>query len=160
MNPATALRNLISAVYNLLSALKFHLQIDILGCPLVFFIIIERFNLKKLNEVECKEQYQVEISDRFAALENLDDDVDINSAWETVRENIKISGKESLGYELKKDKPLSDKGCSELLDQRKQAKLQWLQDPSQISGDNINSIRHEASQHFRNKKKGISERQN
>jgi hypothetical protein len=32
---------------------------------------IERFNLKKLNEVEGKEQYQIEISNRFAALENL-----------------------------------------------------------------------------------------
>jgi hypothetical protein len=32
---------------------------------------MERFNLKKLNEVEGKEQYRVEISNRFAALENL-----------------------------------------------------------------------------------------
>jgi uncharacterized metal-binding protein YceD (DUF177 family) len=31
----------------------------------------EIFNLKKLNEVEDKEQYHVEISNRFAALENL-----------------------------------------------------------------------------------------
>jgi hypothetical protein len=29
------------------------------------------FNLKKLNEVEGKEHYCVEISNRFAALENL-----------------------------------------------------------------------------------------
>jgi hypothetical protein len=33
---------------------------------------LERFNLKKLNEVEGKEQYRVEISNRVAALENLD----------------------------------------------------------------------------------------
>jgi hypothetical protein len=39
------------------------------------------FNLKKLNEVEGKEQYCVEVSNRFAALENLDAEVDINSAW-------------------------------------------------------------------------------
>jgi hypothetical protein len=31
---------------------------------------MERFNLKKLNEVEGKEQYRVEISNTFAALEN------------------------------------------------------------------------------------------
>jgi hypothetical protein len=31
---------------------------------------------------------------------------EINSAWETIRENIKISAKESLGYyEVKKHKP-------------------------------------------------------
>jgi hypothetical protein len=59
---------------------------------------MERFNLKKLNEVEGKEQYRVEISKRIAALENLDTEVDINRAWETVRENIKISAKESLRY--------------------------------------------------------------
>jgi ABC-type transporter Mla maintaining outer membrane lipid asymmetry ATPase subunit MlaF len=32
---------------------------------------IERLNLKNLNVVEGKEQYPVEISGRFAALENL-----------------------------------------------------------------------------------------
>jgi hypothetical protein len=39
---------------------------------------MERFNLKKLNEVEGKAQYRVEISNRFAALDNLDTEVDIN----------------------------------------------------------------------------------
>jgi hypothetical protein len=29
--------------------------------------------------------------------------------------------------------------------------LHWLQDASQINGDNLNSIRREASRHFRNK---------
>jgi hypothetical protein len=32
---------------------------------------MERLNLKKLNEILGKEQYHVEISNRFAALENL-----------------------------------------------------------------------------------------
>jgi hypothetical protein len=58
----------------------------------------QRFNLKKLNEVESKEQYCFEISNRFASLEGLDAEVKINSAWETTRQNIKISAKESLGY--------------------------------------------------------------
>jgi hypothetical protein len=65
-------------------------------------------------------------------LENLDAEVDINRAWEIIRENINISAKESPGhYELKKHKLWFDEGCSKLLDQRKQAKLQWLQEPSQ-----------------------------
>jgi hypothetical protein len=29
--------------------------------------------------------------------------------------------------------------------------LQWLQDPSEISGDNLNNVRRQASRHFRNK---------
>jgi hypothetical protein len=56
---------------------------------------MERFNLKKLKEVEGKEQYEVEVSTRFAALEDLDSEVEINSAWETIRENTEISAKES-----------------------------------------------------------------
>jgi hypothetical protein len=48
------------------------------------------------------------------ASENLDNEVDINRAWKTIRENIKISGTESPGYsELKKHKPWFDEGCSE-----------------------------------------------
>jgi hypothetical protein len=41
---------------------------------------IERFNLKKLNEVDGKEQYHVEITNRFTALESLDAEVHINRA--------------------------------------------------------------------------------
>jgi hypothetical protein len=105
-------------------------------------IHVERFNLKKLNEVEGKEQYHVEISNRFAVLESLDTEVGVNKDF---RENIKISAKESLGYyELKKNKPWFHEGCSKLLDQRKQAKLEWLQDPSEINGDNLNNIRQDA----------------
>jgi hypothetical protein len=42
---------------------------------------MERFNSKKLNEVEGKEQYRVEISSRFADLEDLYPEVDSNNAW-------------------------------------------------------------------------------
>jgi hypothetical protein len=31
--------------------------------------------------------------------------------------------------------------------------LQWLQDPSEINGDNLNNIKRETSRHFRNKKR-------
>jgi hypothetical protein len=54
---------------------------------------------------------------------------------------------------LKELKQWFVEGWSELLDQRKQAKFQWLQDPSEIKGDNLNNIRRETSRHFRNKKR-------
>jgi hypothetical protein len=41
---------------------------------------MERFNLRKLKDVEGKKQFHVEVSDRFAALEDLDTEVEINSA--------------------------------------------------------------------------------
>jgi hypothetical protein len=37
----------------------------------------------------------MEMSNRFAALENLDENLDINSAWESIRDNIKTSAKEN-----------------------------------------------------------------
>jgi len=62
----------------------------------------ERFNPRKLNEPEVMKQYQSDTENRFAALGNLSDDEDINRDWENIKENIKISAKESLGlYELK-----------------------------------------------------------
>jgi hypothetical protein len=62
---------------------------------------LERFDLKKLDGMEIKEKYQVEISNRFAALESLDDSFDTNNAWESIRENIKASAKDNLGYQTK-----------------------------------------------------------
>jgi hypothetical protein len=119
---------------------------------------MERFNLKKLNKVRGKVKFHVEISNIFAALEDLDAEVKINNAWDTIRENIKISAKESL--EFKKHKTLFSEGCSKLLDLRKQAKLQWLQDPSEINGDSLNNVRREASRYFGNKKEERTVRKN
>jgi hypothetical protein len=80
--------------------------------------------------------------------------LDSNSAWEIIREHIKTSAKENLGYQkLKHNKPWFDDECSKLIDQQKQAKLQWLQNPSQISGDNLQNLRLETSRTFRNKKR-------
>jgi hypothetical protein len=64
--------------------------------------------------------------------------VDINRAGESMRENINISNKGSLGYyELKKHKPWLEERGSELLYQRKQAKLYWIKGQSKINGDNL-----------------------
>jgi hypothetical protein len=68
---------------------------------------------QNLNNVEVKEKYQVETSNRFAALESLDDSFQINSAWKDVRENINASAKDNLGYHrLKHNKPWFDNECS------------------------------------------------
>ena len=57
----------------------------------------QSFNLRKINEPEVREQYQIEITNRFAALENLSNDEDVDRTWENIKENIKTSAKESLG---------------------------------------------------------------
>jgi hypothetical protein len=51
--------------------------------------------------------------------------VDIHTIWETITDNVKIPDKESVGYyELKKQTPWFDKGCSKLLNPGEKAKLQ------------------------------------
>jgi hypothetical protein len=65
-------------------------------------------------------------------LENLNDSEDINKAWENMKKNVKISTKEMLGlHEWKQRKLWLDEECSQFLGQRKQVKMQWLQDPNQ-----------------------------
>jgi hypothetical protein len=114
---------------------------------------VEGFSLKKLNIVEVQEQSQLKISKRFATLENLDSR-DVSRTPENIRENIKISAKESLGqYEWKQHKLLFHEECLKFVDYKKQAKLQWLQGPSQVNADNLNNVRHETNRHFRNKKR-------
>jgi hypothetical protein len=116
----------------------------------------KRFNLRKLSELEVRKQNQIEITNIFASLENLSDSEDINRAWENihVQEGIKAPAKESLGvHELKQHKPRFDEQCLGFLDQRKQAKMQWIQDPSQSNVDNLNNVRYDASRHFRHKNK-------
>ena len=54
---------------------------------------------------------------------------------------------------MKQHKPWLDEECLYFLVERKQAKLQWVQDPSQRNLENLNNVRSEASRHFRNKKK-------
>ena len=57
---------------------------------------------------------------------------------------------------MKQHKPWFDEECLGILDQRKEAKMQCIQDPSQSSVDNLNNVRRYASRHEK-KKEGISE---
>jgi len=117
----------------------------------------QRFNLRKLNEPEVMQQYQTEITNRFAALENLNNDEDVNRTWENMKGNIQTSAKENLDvHEFKQNKTWFDEECLGFLDQRKRAKMQWIQDPSQNNVHNLNNVIHEVSRHFR-ETEGISE---
>jgi hypothetical protein len=118
----------------------------------------ERFNLKKLKELEVRKQYQIEITNRFAALENLDNDGDINRAWENIKESIQTSARESLGlHDSKQHKPWFDEERLGFLGRRKQAKMKWMQDPSQSNVENPNKVRRDASRHLKEQKEGLYE---
>jgi hypothetical protein len=95
-----------------------------------------------------------EISTRFSAFENLCAEIYINSASEKIRDNTISSTKESAGYyEVKRHAPCFDEGYSELLDQREEAKLQWLHNKCLIDGDKLNNIRHDGSRYSSDNKK-------
>jgi len=81
---------------------------------------VDRFNLRKLNELEVREQYQNKVSDMFVVLENLHDSEDINRVWESSKDLNKTSAKRSLSlYELKQNKTWFDEECLRILVQRK-----------------------------------------
>jgi hypothetical protein len=51
---------------------------------------VERCNLKKLCEVQVREQYHSKILNKFAALENFINSEGINRGGEDIKENIKF----------------------------------------------------------------------
>ncbi|KAJ4441755.1 hypothetical protein ANN_11613 [Periplaneta americana] len=94
----------------------------------------------------------------FATLESSDEvekELHVNSAWKNIRDSIKISATQSIGYyETKKKKPWFDEDCCMVVERRKQAKLKFLQDPDEEKRDNYFNERREASRTLRNKKRG------
>jgi hypothetical protein len=71
---------------------------------------VERLHLRKLSELEVRKEYQIKISNRFAALENLNESEDVNRTWENIKEINKTLAEDSLSlYELKQHKPWFDK---------------------------------------------------
>jgi glycine betaine/choline ABC-type transport system substrate-binding protein len=79
----------------------------------------ERHNLKNLNEGNAKEQYQVTIRNKFAALGNLECSGDINRTRNNIRQSIKLSAQESAGYcELHHRRTWFDVECSKLVNRR------------------------------------------
>jgi hypothetical protein len=72
----------------------------------------------------------------------------------TILERTSKFRPKSPGYcESKHRKQWLDEERSELVDRRKQDKLQWLQDQSEANEDNLSDARREASRHFRNKER-------
>jgi hypothetical protein len=108
----------------------------------------------ELGELEVGKKYPIKISNKFGSSDILNDSEDIYTAWEYIKENTVTSVTQSLGlYKLKQHKPWFDKKCLRFLDQRKQVKIQRLQDPNRSNIDNLNNVRREASRHFRNRTK-------
>ena len=89
-------------------------------------------------------------------MEDLKDIEGVYRPWENIKENIQTSAEESLGlHESKQNKRWFDEKCFGFLEQRKRAKMQWIQDTSQNNVDILNNVRHEDSRYFRDKRRHI-----
>jgi hypothetical protein len=97
---------------------------------------MEMFNHRKLNESEGKEKYCVEVWNSFAALEDLDAEVEINTAWETIWKHIEISYQlDVCYYEPKRHKPLFHGDAQSIIRSKETSQIaKWLQDPREING--------------------------
>ena len=78
---------------------------------------LEKFNLGKLSEVGVRELCQIKTSNSFSV-----DSEDTSRPGKNIKQNIRVSAKESLG-----------------LYEQKQAKVWWLQDPNQTNVCNKNN---------------------
>jgi len=61
-------------------------------------LIVEKFSVKKLCGVEFMKYHLIKIADRFEAFKNLVHSRSISRTWLNIRENTKISAKNSLGH--------------------------------------------------------------
>jgi len=83
----------------------------------------ESFHPRKIHELEVSKQYQIEITNRFAALEKLNDDEGINRAWGNIKVNIETLAKDCIClHKLKQHKPWFDEECLSFLIKRSRLK--------------------------------------
>ncbi|KAJ4435583.1 hypothetical protein ANN_18199 [Periplaneta americana] len=124
-----------------------------------------KLQLHQLKPDDCRKRAnfsdemirRIDESSRFAVLassDEVEEELDVNSVWENIRDNIKIAAEQSIGYyETNKRKPWFDEDCCMVVERRKQAKLKFLQEPVEANIDNYFNKRREANCTLRNKKR-------
>ena len=115
----------------------------------------ERFNFTKLNELEVR-KHQIEITNRFVALENLSDREDINRAWENIKDYIKPSARQSRSAWSEAEYTMV-RWMFRYFRSREEAKMQWIHDTSQSNVDNLTNVKREINRHFRNIKEYLKD---
>ena len=106
---------------------------------------LDNFEVLKLKDEDIKLQIRVQISNRLMYWELV---MRIQERY--IRYNIKVTAGESIDYcGEKKRKPWFDNNRSSIIERRKQAKLNFLQDPTQLNRDNHNNERCDTSRTLR-----------
>jgi len=92
-------------------------------------VVRARIDIEKLiQEPSVRQNYQIALSNRFAKLETLPDDV--NKALEIVNNTIQEAAKETIGCKRKKIKPWISEEVLMLTDQRREIKAKLNANPS------------------------------
>ena len=116
-------------------------------------MVADRYNLNKLVDRETRKEYQIDVANRFSALEGLEIS-SVDDTWVKIRDSIKASAKEKVGIlETIRNKPWFDEECSELANKRKQTKLLWLQSPNNQTAEDFSNVRRDTGGSFRKKKR-------
>ena len=71
-------------------------------------MVADRYNLNKLVDRETRKEYQIDVANRFSALDGLEIS-SVDDTWVKIRGSIKASAKEKVGIlETHRNKPRFD----------------------------------------------------
>jgi hypothetical protein len=116
-------------------------------------LVAESYNLNELLDHETRKEYQMDVANRFSSLEGLEVS-NVDGTWVKIRDSIKASAKEKVGVlETHRNKPWFSQGCSELANERKQAKLLWLQNPNDQTAEDFSNVKRNTCRTFKQKKR-------
>ena len=116
----------------------------------------KRLNVQSLTEGENGIKYAVEITNKFAALEEMDES-DVNAVdkqWENIRDAIVKSAEATVGFcKRHKNKPWFDEDCVKIAKVRNEARIAWLTKNTDETRNQFINIRQAAHNMFKNKKR-------
>ena len=86
---------------------------------------IKKFDIGKLRTSKAKQDFKLELRNRFQVLQNHDskNDIQIDDLWERVRETYSESSEKVLGYKRQVHKDWITPGTWKLIDERKESAI-------------------------------------
>jgi len=116
----------------------------------------KRLNVQSLTEGENGLKYAVEVTNKFAALKEINesDDNAVDKQWENVRDAIVKSAEVTVGFcKRHKNKPWFDEECVKIVKVRNEARIAWLTQNMAETRNKFLNIRQAAHNLFKNKKR-------
>ncbi|XP_049792561.1 uncharacterized protein LOC126199676 [Schistocerca nitens] len=87
---------------------------------------VERYHVEKLKDEATKTRYQLQLSNRFEALSEVDANQDLELMWGNIQSSVRDTAKETLMGNPVGKKIWFGKECADALERRKEARNKWL----------------------------------